>query len=106
MRDEASNFHAADVAKQTLPGGNTTCSLRGMTRTFAFGALFLLTLAGPLRGQAPAPSADEQKLAALVREIQAQQLLLQQNQTAIDERLATLEETVRQARIYASRSGK
>ena len=46
-----------------------------------------------------------QQMAALTREIQAQQALIAENQTKIDAKLASVAEAVRLARIYASRSG-
>jgi hypothetical protein len=50
-------------------------------------------------------SAQDQQLLAVVKEIQAQQAKIAENQAAIDAKLASVTEAVRQARIYASRGG-
>lgn len=52
------------------------------------------------------PSKESQQLMALLKEVQAQQAAIADNQTKIDARLVTIAEAVRLARIYASRSGK
>ena len=49
---------------------------------------------------------DEQQVAALVKEVQAQQVLIAGNQTKIDEKLVAIAEALRLAKIYASRSGR
>jgi hypothetical protein len=54
------------------------------------------------RGQAPDAS-DEQKLLALVKEVQAQQAQIAENQSKIDAKLAEIAETLRVARIFTSR---
>jgi hypothetical protein len=46
---------------------------------------------------------QEQKLLALIKEVQAQQTQLAENQAKIEERLAEVAETVRTARIYTKR---
>jgi uncharacterized protein YlxW (UPF0749 family) len=46
---------------------------------------------------------DQQQAAALVKEVQAQQAAIADNQTKIDAKLASIAEAVRQAKIYASR---
>jgi hypothetical protein len=70
---------------------------------------FLLSLtliagmtAAPIAAQAPA-SKDDQELLALIKEIQAQQSQIAANQTKIGAKLADVAETVRVARIFASR---
>jgi cell division protein FtsL len=56
---------------------------------------------------AQAPQAQNQeRLATLIKQVRDQQTELAANQTKIDEKLATLAETIRQARIYSSRTGK
>jgi hypothetical protein len=63
---------------------------------------------------ATAPAADDakekqqqtQKVLALVKEVQGQQKTIAENQGKIDEKLVTIAEAVRLARIYASRGGK
>ena len=46
---------------------------------------------------------DQQQLAALAKEIQNQQAAIRENQTKINEKLATVAEALRQAKIYAGR---
>jgi ABC-type transporter MlaC component len=48
----------------------------------------------------------EQEIAAMVKQLQAQQALIAENQAKIEAKLATIDEAVRIARIYASRGGK
>jgi hypothetical protein len=84
---------------------------------FLAGASFL-ALPGTSPAQAPAQPqtppaaqftpqslADLKALNALIAEIQAQQKTLADNQTAIDQKLATLTETIRVARIFSKRGG-
>ena len=67
--------------------------------------LFVTTLAiFSSVAQAPDPKDDQEKLLALVKEVQAQQSQITANQTKIDAKLADLAETVRVARIFSSRS--
>ena len=51
------------------------------------------------------PNAQDQQLAATIKEIQAQQALMAETQVKIDEKLAVVAEAVRIARIYSSRGG-
>jgi hypothetical protein len=51
----------------------------------------------------PSPDRDQQQVAALAKEVQAQQTAIADNQKKIDEKLATVAEALRQARIYAGR---
>jgi membrane glycosyltransferase len=54
---------------------------------------------------AQTPDANqEQRLLALVKEVQAQQAQMAENQAKIDEKINELEETIRDARIYSKRS--
>ena len=63
---------------------------------------------------ATAPAADDakekqqqtQKVLALVKEVQGQQKTIAENQGKIDEKLVTIAEALRLARIYSSRGGK
>ncbi|MGZ4965983.1 MAG: hypothetical protein ACXWFY_06535 [Chthoniobacterales bacterium] len=48
---------------------------------------------------------QEQPVATAIKEIQAQQAQIADNQAKIDAKLATVIEAVRQARIYSSRGG-
>ena len=52
--------------------------------------------------QTPDPN-QEAQLLALVKEVQTQQAQLAENQAKIEEKLATVTETVRSARIYTKR---
>ena len=53
---------------------------------------------------AQTPQANqEQKLLALIKDVQIQQTQLAENQAKIDEKLAILAETIRTARIYTKR---
>jgi len=60
----------------------------------------------PFRGAEPRAAKQDEQLAALVKELQAQNAVIAQNQGAIEAKLATVAETVRIARIYASRAGR
>ena len=61
-----------------------------------------LSFPSPTSGQAPG---DEQALAAIVNEIAEQHTKLAANQQAIDQKVLSIEETLRVARIYVSRGG-
>ena len=76
-----------------------------MKRTTA--ALLLVTLfaVAPLQGQAPAGDASDAQVLAVLKEVQAQQLQLAQNQAAIEAKLAVIAEAARTARIFSSRGG-
>ena len=64
-----------------------------------------LLLINPTVAQTPNPKeADE--LNTLISEVQAQQKEIAENQAKIDEKIATLNETMREARIFSSRSGR
>jgi hypothetical protein len=67
-------------------------------------AIFSITLLAPsaIRGQAP-DAHNEQNLLALVKEVQAQQAQIADNQAKIDVKLAEIAETMRVARIFTSR---
>ena len=53
---------------------------------------------------AQTPDANqEQKLLALIKEVQTQQAQLAENQGKIEEKLAAVTETIRTARIYTKR---
>jgi hypothetical protein len=53
---------------------------------------------------AQTPDANqEQKLLALIKEVQTQQAQLTENQAKIEEKLAAVTETIRAARIYSKR---
>ena len=55
--------------------------------------------------RAQTPDADqEQRLLALIKEVQVQQAQMAENQKQIETKLAAINETVRTARIYAGRA--
>jgi len=74
-----------------------------MKRNFV-AAIFSITLlaASAIQGQAPDAS-DESKLLVLVKEVQAQQAQIADNQAKIDAKLAQIAETLRVARIFTAR---
>lgn len=68
-----------------------------------------LVLAGTLsqsQGQAPVPLTEDAATRQLAADVLAQNKVMTDNQTRIEEKMAQLAESIRQARIYASRSGK
>lgn len=67
-------------------------------------AFSLVALSAP--AQAPQPDKSAEDLGALVQEVQAQQKQIAANQVNIDEKLLTLAEAIRVARIYSSRGGR
>ena len=67
----------------------------------ALGAMPLASAQAP-----PANTQNQEQLAALIKQVRDQQAELAANQAKIDEKLATLAEAIRQARIYSSRSGR
>ena len=69
-------------------------------------ALIALTLVAG-SGSAQNPTAqNEQRLLALVQEVQAQQTQIATNQEKIESKLAEVSEAVRLARIFAGRGGR
>lgn len=85
---------------------NTTCysagSAHNMTRIplVIFFSLVLLAISSTV---AQTPDAREQRLLALIKEVQAQQAQIADNQAKIDAKLADLAEAIRVARIYSKR---
>ncbi len=75
-----------------------------MKRKFLLPAL-LFALSPALLSAEPAPTPDPQVVAA-IKELQAQQAQIADNQAKIDSKMASIAEAVRIARIYASRVGK
>jgi hypothetical protein len=76
-----------------------------MRRLLAAVLLTMFVAAMPLAAQAP-DAAEQQQLVALVKEIQAQQAQIADNQTKIEAKLVELAETIRVARIFAGKAGK
>ena len=70
----------------------------------AFLTLALLLLK-PAIAQTPASPKETEELKTLISDVQAQQKEIAANQAKIDAKLATLGETIREARIFASRAG-
>ncbi len=64
----------------------------------------LLLLPG-VWAQTPAEEKEKQ-LAQLISELKAQQAIMASNQAKIEVKIAAVAESVRQARIYASRGGR
>lgn len=64
----------------------------------------LLLLPG-VRAQTPAEEKEKQ-LAQLISELKVQQATMASNQAKIEAKIAAVAESVRQARIYASRGGR
>ena len=55
----------------------------------------------------PVPSAaEQQRVLAMIKEIQTQQATIAENHAKIDEKLAAVAEAIRVARIYSSRGGR
>jgi hypothetical protein len=65
--------------------------------------VFAAAVGAPAAEPSQEAERDQQQAAALVKEVQAQQAAIADNQTKIDARLASIAEAVRQAKIYASR---
>jgi outer membrane lipoprotein-sorting protein len=74
-----------------------------MKKLMLLGALALIITSS--EAQSPAP-VEPQQLQALLKEVQAQQIQLAENQAKIDAKLVTLAEAIRIAKIYASRGGR
>ena len=74
--------------------------------------IFLITLLAtaallwaPAIAQTPTQK-DADDLNALIKDVQAQQAEISENQAKIEEKLAALTETIREARIFSSRGGR
>ena len=74
-----------------------------MKHLVAFTFLALAPL-GSAQTAAPA-SPQEQQLLAALKDVQAQQTAIAENQAKIEAKLVTVAEAVRIAKIYSSRSG-
>jgi len=76
---------------------------------------FALTVAGcaalaaaaffPARSTGQAPGADDAQVQQLILDVAAQQKILGENQTKLEEKAAAIAEEVRLARIFAGRAG-
>ena len=77
-----------------------------MKPTLVFAFCAVITLASSAPAQAPQQSSGQAELAALIKEVRAQQAAMAANQAKINEKLANLTETIRVARILSSRGGR
>jgi hypothetical protein len=77
-----------------------------MKPTVLFAVCAIITLASSAPAQAPQQTSAQAELAALIKVVRAQQVAMAANQVKIDEKLATLAESIRVARIYSSRGGR
>jgi len=77
-----------------------------MKPTLLFAFCAIITLGSSAPAQAPQQTSAPAELAALIKQVRAQQAAMAANQVKIDEKLATLAETIRQARIFSSRGGR
>ena len=68
-------------------------------------AVLLLAFTANANAADPAPAPD-QRIVATIKEIQAQQAQMADNQAKIEAKLASVVEAVRVARIYSSRGGR
>ena len=72
----------------------------------AFCSLTLLALAAAPAAEAPSASQQQiEQVLALAKEVQVQQIAIAENQAKIDAKLVTIAESIRVARIYATRTG-
>jgi hypothetical protein len=65
--------------------------------------LVSVTLLGVSAGFAQTPDAKNEQLLALIKELQAQQAQIAENQTKLEAKLADVAEAIRVARIYSKR---
>ena len=68
--------------------------------------LFSLLVSSPAAEPSKENEREQQQAVALVKEVQAQQATIAENQTKIDAKMATIAEALRLAKIYASRGGR
>ena len=81
-------------------------SYLAMNRGFLIAAIALVTTTASVPAQAPQADEKRQQIEPLEKTVRAQQAEIASNQGKIDEKLAALAETVRTARIFASRGGR
>ena len=74
-----------------------------MKKLTLLGALALLATS---IGAQSNPPEDPKRVEALIKEVQAQQVVIADNQAKIDAKLVALAEAIRVARIYSSRGGR
>jgi hypothetical protein len=73
--------------------------LSGLIVCCVFGAAVCAPAAEPSKES----EREQQQVAALTKEVQAQQAAIADNQTKIDAKLATITEALRQAKIFSTR---
>lgn len=76
-----------------------------MNRIVPITLLSIILLLTPAFAQTP-DAKETDSLNALLKEVQTQQIKIAENQAKIDEKLATLAETIREAKIFSSRGGR
>src|SRR6185295_5529372 len=88
------------------------CDLLSQQHSFRMKQIFFITLLtaaalllAPAIAQTPTQK-DADDLNALIKDVQAQQAEISENQAKIEEKLAALTETIREARIFSSRGGR
>jgi hypothetical protein len=67
--------------------------------------LFLTLLMAAPAAEAPDASQQQEQILVVAKEVRGQQAAIAENQAKIDAKLATIAESLRQARIYSSRGG-
>jgi hypothetical protein len=77
-----------------------------MKLTLLFVVCAFVTFVSSAPAQPAQPNGAQAELAALVKEVRAQQTVIAGNQAKINEKLAALGESIRVARIYSSRGGR
>jgi type IV secretory pathway VirJ component len=117
-RRQASNLLAAAVNRQPQSGVGRYAGtfnalderkLNPMKQLVFFAMLAsvaVLVTPGSAQNPQNGPNQNEQRLIALVQQIQTQQAQITANQDKIDSKMAEVTEAVRVARIYAGRGGK
>jgi hypothetical protein len=60
----------------------------------------------PFTAAEPAATPQDQQIITLVKALQAQNLAMAQNQSAIEAKIAAVGETVRQARVFTTGRGR
>ena len=78
--------------------------ISSMKRIPIFAVFFSFVLLVSARA-AEAPGAQEQQILAMVKEVQAQQLAIADNEAKMDAKLANIAELLRMARIFSVRGG-
>ena len=83
---------------------NRFCTMKRLSALTAIFSLALL-VAAPAAEAPDASRQEEQQILAVAKEVQAQQAAIAENLAKMDAKLATIAESLRIARIYATRGG-